>query len=74
MTATTETLPGFTVRPNAYDVRIECDVCHESKSGSLARAWAGSHSCAMTEVVDPDALPCAECGQAPCVEDLGGAR
>lgn len=37
-------LPGFTVRPNGLDVRIECDTCRASWTGSLARTWAGSHS------------------------------
>lgn len=41
----TNQIAGFTVKPNVYDVRIECDACHESKCGSLAYAWAGSHTC-----------------------------
>ena len=38
-------LPGFKVRPNAYDLRIECRSCGQFACGSLARAWAGSHHC-----------------------------
>jgi len=45
----------FTTTANAYDVRIECDVCHDSNSGSGARAWAGSHhhvpTCTATQDV-----------------------
>ena len=37
-------VPGFTVTPNAYSVRIECASCRESVSGDYAYAWAGSHS------------------------------
>lgn len=44
MNTAAATLPGFTVTPNGFDVRIECDTCHASKAGSLARAWAESHT------------------------------
>jgi hypothetical protein len=42
---TNNTLAGFKVQPNGYDVRIECNRCGASKAGSLARTWAGSHEC-----------------------------
>ena len=45
----TPAVDGFTVTPNGFDVRIECNVCHESKCGSLARTWAGSHEHSDTE-------------------------
>jgi hypothetical protein len=52
---------------NAYDVRIECSVCHESKSGSLARAWASGHASAH-------GTECAICGYSfdalPTVEGM----
>lgn len=41
---TTTTTTGFDVHPNRHDVRIVCRTCGESKSGSLARSWAHSHS------------------------------
>jgi hypothetical protein len=37
--------PAFTVRPNAYGVRIECPVCHESSTGDRALAWSHDHAC-----------------------------
>lgn len=38
-----KTLPavdGFTVTPNAYEYRVECDLCHDSATGSIAFSWA----------------------------------
>lgn len=37
------TLPaidGFTFTPNAYDYRVECDLCRDSATGSIAFSWA----------------------------------
>ena len=44
-TATRTDLNDMIVTPNGFDVRIECTRCHESKAGSLARAWAWAHRC-----------------------------
>jgi hypothetical protein len=55
--ATTTAALTFTTTPNGHDVRIECDRCHASKAGSLARAWAGSHDCRPREVVFVELVP-----------------
>ncbi len=49
----THTAPSFTITPNGYDVRIECNVCHDSSAGSLARAWANSHTHTEAEEEGP---------------------
>jgi hypothetical protein len=65
-------IDGFSVKPNAYDVRIECETCHESKAGSLAYAWAFSHSHGGvpdgTRTVQVDAFE-VECGDEVVLRD-----
>lgn len=57
MTSTAASAPTFTISPNGFDIRIQCNDCHNSRSGSLARTWAGSHTC-------PDYDVCAEAAYA----------
>lgn len=43
----------FTVNPNSYGIRIECNACHESATHDRGYAFGRLHNCASRGFVAP---------------------